>query len=193
MQSILFIVNPISGSGHKDAALKAVERHLDRDRFIAEICYTEYAGHGAEIAREAAGRGIDIVVAVGGDGTVNEIAGSLVDTETALAIIPCGSGNGLARHLQIPMDPVAAVKVINTAAIVRLDHGTINGRPFFCTCGVGFDAFISMKFAEAGRRGPATYVEKTLTDGLRYKAETYRLTLGNEEGNGHSVDAFLIA
>ena len=66
MLSILFIVNPISGSGRKDAALKAVERHLDRDRFIAEICYTEYAGHGAEIAREAAGRGVDIVVAVGG-------------------------------------------------------------------------------------------------------------------------------
>ena len=91
------------------------------------------------------------------------------------------------------MNPVSAVKVINTAAIARLDHGTINGRPFFCTCGVGFDAFISMKFAEAGRRGPATYVEKTLVDGLRYKTETYRITLGDEEGNCHSVDAFLIA
>ena len=193
MHSILFIVNPISGSGHKESALKAIERYLDRDRFNSEICYTEYAGHGAEIAREAAARGIDIVVAVGGDGTVNEIAGSLVGTETALAIIPCGSGNGLARHLQIPMNPVSAVKVINTAAIARLDHGTINGRPFFCTCGVGFDAFISMKFAEAGRRGPATYVEKTLVDGLRYKTETYRITLGDEEGNCHSVDAFLIA
>ena len=193
MHSILFIVNPISGSGHKESALKAIERYLDRDRFNSEICYTEYAGHGTEIAREAAARGIDIVVAVGGDGTVNEIAGSLVGTETALAIIPCGSGNGLARHLQIPMNPVSAVKFINTGTIARLDHGTINGRPFFCTCGVGFDAFISMKFAEAGRRGPATYVEKTLTDGLRYKAETYRLTLGDEEGNCHSVDAFLIA
>ena len=193
MHSILFIVNPISGSGHKESALKAIERYLDRDRFNSEICYTEYAGHGAEIAREAAARGIDIVVAVGGDGTVNEIAGSLVGTETALAIIPCGSGNGLARHLQIPMNPVSAVKVINTGTIARLDHGTINGRPFFCTCGVGFDAFISMKFAEAGRRGPATYVEKTLVDGLRYKTETYRITLGDEEGNCHSVDAFLIA
>ena len=71
MHSILFIVNPISGSGHKESALKAIERYLDRDRFNSEICYTEYAGHGAEIAREAAARGIDIVVAVGGDGTVN--------------------------------------------------------------------------------------------------------------------------
>ena len=193
MHSILFIVNPISGSGHKESALKAIERYLDRDRFNSEICYTEYAGHGTEIAREAAARGIDIVVAVGGDGTVNEIAGAIVGTETALAIIPCGSGNGLARHLQIPMNPVSAVKFINTGTIARLDHGTINGRPFFCTCGVGFDAFISMKFAEAGRRGPATYVEKTLVDGLRYKTETYRITLGDEEGNCHSVDAFLIA
>ena len=181
MHSILFIVNPISGSGHKESALKAIERYLDRDRFNSEICYTEYAGHGAEIAREAASRGIDIVVAVGGDGTVNEIAGSLVGTETALAIIPCGSGNGLARHLQIPMNPVSAVKFINTGTIARLDHGTINGRPFFCTCGVGFDAFISMKFAEAGRRGPATYVEKTLVDGLRYKTETYRITIGDDK------------
>ena len=193
MHSILFIVNPISGSGHKESALKAIERYLDRDRFNSEIRYTEYAGHGAEIAREAAARGIDIVVAVGGDGTVNEIAGAIVGTETALAIIPCGSGNGLARHLQIPMNPISAVKVINTAVIARLDHGIINGRPFFCTCGVGFDAFISMKFAEAGRRGPATYVEKTLVDGLRYKPETYRITLGDEEGNCHAVDAFLIA
>ena len=133
MHSILFIVNPISGSGHKESALKAIERYLDRDRFNSEICYTEYAGHGTEIAREAAARGIDIVVAVGGDGTVNEIAGSLVGTETALAIIPCGSGNGLARHLQIPMNPVSAVKFINTGTIARLDHGTINGRHFFCT------------------------------------------------------------
>lgn len=190
---ITFIINPISGNGHKQSVLRAIERRLDGARFVPEILYTEYAGHGAQLAREAAARDVDIVCAVGGDGTVNEIAGSLVGTDTALAIIPCGSGNGLARHLCIPMDAEGAVGVINECLIARLDHGTINGRPFFCTCGVGFDAFISMKFAEAGRRGPITYVEKTLTDGLNYKPETYRLHIGDTEGNCHRVDAFLIA
>ena len=130
------------------------------------------------------------VVAIGGDGTINEIARSLVHTKTALGIIPCGSGNGLARHLQISMEPKKAIEIINEGIIDVIDYGKINEVPFFCTCGVGFDAFVSLKFAKAGRRGPLTYLEKTLLESLKYQPETYELE--TEDGT-LKYKAFLIA
>ena len=130
------------------------------------------------------------VVAIGGDGTINEIARSLVHTKTALGIIPCGSGNGLARHLQISMEPKKAIEIINEGIIDVIDYGKINEVPFFCTCGVGFDAFVSLKFAKAGRRGPLTYLEKTLLESLKYQPETYELE--TEDGT-YKYKAFLIA
>lgn len=189
MQRIVFIINPISGTGRKDAVKAAIAAHLDAERFEPIIRYTERAGHAAEIAREEAERGTDIVVAVGGDGTVNEVARSLVGSGTALAIVPCGSGNGLARHLRLPLDAVKAVELINENHQQRLDYGTMNGVPFFCTCGVGFDAFISQKFAESGKRGVATYVEKMINDGLHYKPEHYHVEI---DGEAMELDAFLI-
>lgn len=140
-----------------------------------EIVYTKRAGHAIEIAADAADKNTDIVVAVGGDGTINEIARSLVHTNTALGIIPCGSGNGLARHLQISMDPRKALEILNDGIIDIIDYGKINGTDFFCTCGVGFDAFVSLKFANAGKRGLLTYLEKTLQESLKYQPETYEL------------------
>ena len=98
-KKIYFIINPISGTQKKDLIIKDINRYLDNSRFDYEVKYTQYAGHAAAIAREAANAGLDIVVAIGGDGTVNEVARSLVHHTTALGIIPCGSGNGLARHL----------------------------------------------------------------------------------------------
>ncbi len=187
---ITFIINPISGTQSKDEIPLLIEQLLDEEHFQYEVCFTEYAGHAAEIAKACAADGDDIVVAVGGDGTVNEVARSLVHTQTALGIIPCGSGNGLARHLCIPMDPAKAINIINQCQIESFDYGVINGLPFFCTCGMGFDAFISLKFAEAGKRGPVTYVENVLREGLKYKPETYEI----EDGNGtNRYKAFLIA
>lgn len=190
MKKIVFIINPISGTGRKEVVESAIRTHIDTTKYAPEIRYTEYAGHAAEIAREEATFGTDIVVAVGGDGTVNEVGRALVNSSTALAVVPCGSGNGLARHLRIPMDTVEAVKLINECFIQHIDYGTINGEAFFCTCGVGFDAFISMKFAEAGKRGVATYVEKTLHDGLTYKPERYKVEI---DGDATVHEAFLIA
>lgn len=190
MKKIVFIINPISGTGRKDVVEAAIRSHIDSSLYEAQIRYTDYAGHAAEIAREEAEKGTDVVVAVGGDGTVNEVARALVKTSAALAIVPCGSGNGLARHLRIPMDAEEAVKLINEGFMQRIDYGTINGEAFFCTCGVGFDAFISMKFAEAGKRGVATYVEKTLQDGLTYKPERYHVEI---DGDTTVHEAFLIA
>lgn len=109
-KKISFIINPISGTQNKEQILKWVNERLDKNKYEQEIVYTEYAGHAIEIAAQKAQEGVYAVVAIGGDGTINEIARSLVHTQTALGIIPCGSGNGLARHLQIPMEPKKAIE-----------------------------------------------------------------------------------
>lgn len=194
MKRILFIINPISGTVRKSGIEGLIDEHLDKEHFDAQIVYTEYAGHAAELAAEAVNRGYDVVAAVGGDGTVNEVARSLVHSNTALAILPCGSGNGLARHLQIPMDIARAISIINKDCVHTLDYGRINGYPFFCTCGLGFDAFLSQKFAEAGKRGFITYIEKSLSDGLNYRPETYTITSidANGQRTEMSQKAFLI-
>ena len=189
-REITFIVNPISGTHSKDEMPAILESRLDKDLFDASLRFTEYAGHAAEIALDCAEKGQDIVVAVGGDGTVNEVARSLTHTNTALGIIPFGSGNGLARHLCLPMDAKKAVDIINACKIEAFDYGVINNQPFFCTCGMGFDAFISFKFAEAGKRGPITYVENVLKEGLKYKPETYEVT---DDTGARKYKAYLIA
>lgn len=191
MKSILFILNPISGTVRKENIAQLIEHHIRKDLFSFEIRYTEYAGHAEEIAREAAQNHIDVVVAVGGDGTVNEVARGIVQTDTALAIVPCGSGNGLARHLMLPMNAKQAIELINEMVVHSLDYGVVDNHPFLCTCGVGFDAFIAEKFASAGKRGMMTYVEKILTDGLAYEPEHYEFSIDDEPVV--SQDAWLIS
>ena len=187
---IIFIINPISGTHSKEEIPALIDKIIDKERFDYQVIMTEYAGHAAEIARQATNDGVDAVVAVGGDGTVNEVARSVIHTQTAMGIIPCGSGNGLARHLCLPMETEKALAIINEFQIEAFDYGLINGQPFFCTCGMGFDAFISLKFAESGKRGPITYVENVLKEGLKYKPETYEIE--DETGTKH-YKAFLIA
>lgn len=181
---------PISGTISKAGIPKLIERYLDHNAFDYEIKLTAYAGHATELATEAKEHHVPIVVAVGGDGTVNEVARAIVHSPTALGIIPCGSGNGLARHLLLPLNITKAIQIINACKIHQLDYGIINGHPFFCTCGMGFDAFISHKFAEAGKRGPITYVENVLRGGLSYKPETYEI---RDENGTTRLKAFLIS
>lgn len=190
MKKLIFIVNPISGTQSKELILNLLDEKIDKEKYIWDVVYTKRAGHAIEIAAQAAEMKTDVVVAVGGDGTINEIGRSLVHTETALGIIPCGSGNGLARHLHIPMEPKKALEIINDGICDIIDYGKINGTDFFCTCGVGFDAFVSLKFANAGKRGLLTYLEKTLQESLTYQPETYELK--TEDGT-YKYKAFLIA
>ena len=190
-RSIVFIINPISGTGSKDVIPSLIERHIDRDIYDVELRFTEYAGHAHEIATKCKDEGKDIVVAVGGDGTVNEVARSIIDSKTALGIVPCGSGNGLARHLMLPMSVKGALDVINVGLIHQLDYGVIDDHPFFCTCGMGFDAFISKKFADAGKRGMLTYLENVLREGLSYKPDTYEITLDGNDAQRYK--AFLVS
>ena len=186
----VFIINLNSGTSSKDAIPGLIDRTIDRDKFDYELVVTQYAGHASEIASKAKDDGVDVVVAVGGDGTVNEVARAIVHSQTALGIIPCGSGNGLARHLLLPMNVKKAIEVLNECQVRDLDYGIINGFPFFCTCGMGFDAFVSQKFAEAGKRGPITYVENVLREGLKYQPETYEL---QDENGTIKYKAFLIS
>lgn len=187
---IVFIVNPISGTQAKEEIIRDIDAMIDPERYSFEIVKTAYAGHATQIAQQAVEDGAHMVVAIGGDGTVNETARALVHTQTALGIIPCGSGNGLARHCHIPMDSKKAIEVINQGYTVCIDTGKVNEDPFFCTCGVGFDAFVSLKFAESEKRGLLTYLENTLHESLTYKPQTY--IIEDEEGQ-FKEKAFLIA
>ena len=189
-KQIVFIMNPISGTVSKAGIPHIIEANLDKEKFDYTIRETRYAGHASVIAEEAKDEKADIVVAVGGDGTVNEVARAIVQSDTALAILPCGSGNGLARHLMLPMNIKGAIRIINQCEVHCLDYGTINNIPFFCTCGMGFDAFISMKFAMSGKRGPISYVENVLKEGLKYKPETYEI---EDETGTKRYKAFLIS
>lgn len=186
---ITFIINPISGTKGKGTIVRNIAEVLDRQYFDYKILYSEHAGHAEQLSRQEAKNGTDIVVAVGGDGTVNEVASGLIGSETALGIIPCGSGNGLARHLHIPMSGKRAVGIINQHTIEKLDYGTVCGEPFFCTCGMGFDAYVSYKFTEAKKRGVLTYLEQALAEWLRYEPETY---IVEDETGSQTYKAFLI-
>ena len=144
-KKIIFIVNPVSGTSGKNFVLKLVEDYLDKSQYDYEVMKTEYGGHATELAQQAAEQGADIVCAIGGDGTVNEVATGLIHTQTALAIIPSGSGNGLARHLRIPTDPLSAIKIINRGLMLPMDYGIVNKRPFFITGSAGSCSFSSSK------------------------------------------------
>lgn len=186
----VFVINLVSGTSDKAGVPNLIESNIDKSLYDYEVVITEYAGHASEIASRAKADGVDVVVAVGGDGTVNEVARAIVHSGTALGIMPCGSGNGLARHLLLPMNLKKSIDIINACEIRDLDYGIINGYPFFCTCGMGFDAFVSQKFAESGKRGPITYAENILREGLKYKPETYVI----QDDNGTArYKAFLVS
>ncbi|MEI6683385.1 MAG: diacylglycerol kinase family protein [Bacteroidota bacterium] len=177
LKRVLFIINPISGVGRQKSVERLIEDRLDKSRFRAEIAYTDAPGHATEISRKAAGEGIDIVVAVGGDGTVNETATGLVGTNTILAIVPAGSGNGLARHLEIPMNLKKAIDLVGSGMARKIDTATINDQLFVNVAGVGFDASVAKKFAASGRRGFSNYFRITATSYLNYKPKQYSMII----------------
>ncbi len=201
MKNIAFIINPISGNQEAQSAKrklpKLIMQLLDKEQWLPNIAFTEYAGHATEMAYQYARMGFDAVVAVGGDGTVNEVAKGLIKGNglpvtgygTALGIIPMGSGNGFARHLNIPMRPNKAIEMINHSEPISVDYGLANGKVFVSTCGTGFDALIADHFAGSNKRGFMTYVQNVLKDAFSYEPQTYHIV-----GDGLDVThkAFLI-
>ena len=188
MKNIAFIVNPISGTKTKNRVTKLIRELLDPQQFSPTVVLTEYAGHATQLAQQFALEGYYAVVAVGGDGTVNEVATGLIGTDTALGIIPNGSGNGFARHLDISTRANRAVEMLNSSEVINVDYGIVNDIPFFSTCGIGFDAIVAQDFADSSR-GFKGYVQSIFKDLFRYKPETYHL-----EGDGIDVTtkAFLV-
>ena len=189
-KKIYFIVNPISGIGRQKVIEKLIDEQLDRTLFEYEIGYTKAAKHATELAQQAAAKNFDIVVAVGGDGSVNETAKGLIGSNTAMAIIPTGSGNGLARHLNIPLDLEKAMEVINKANETRIDSIQMNDETFVNVAGVGFDAHIGWEFAKYGKRGFSSYVKVIAREFPKYKAQDFELTI---DGKTIIKNAYLIS
>lgn len=190
MRRITVIINPIAGVRPKNVIPGIVREVLPSDQFDVEICFTEYAGHASIIARDAVERGVDSVVAIGGDGTINEAAKSLIGSETALGIVPMGSGNGLARHIQIPLEISRALEVVRAGHRDCIDYGDVNGHIFFCTAGVGFDAKVSQAFAEMKGRGPFNYARSAIEAFANYDPMTCDIYIDDGVIN---EKAFLIA
>lgn len=167
-----------------------IDSALDRSKFNPNFSFTEYVGHAAEIAEEASGKNFDIIVAVGGDGTVNEIAAKVMQNNKILGIIPFGSGNGLARFLKIPMNTLKAIGVINDCHTMAIDTAKFNEKHFFNMAGMGFDAHISSVFAGNKSRGLTGYLKLGLKEVLNYKAQLYKL---NIDGVDYEKRAFVIS
>ncbi|MCM1032594.1 MAG: diacylglycerol kinase family lipid kinase [Odoribacter sp.] len=176
---ITLIINPISGTQSKKGVGERVTRKLRKMGFDVHVEYTTGPGDATNIARRAAARGDYGVLACGGDGTVNEVACGLTGTGTALGILPAGSGNGLARHIGIPVDIDRSLKVIGENYVVDCDYGEVNGHPFFCTFGVGFDAAVSHRFSLKHQRGLSTYISSAIDEFIKYHPQKYRIISGD--------------
>lgn len=189
-QRILFIVNPISGGLDKVFLPNLIDRNLDRKKFDAKIIYTTHQSHAKHLAQDAIVSDVDIVVAVGGDGTINEVAGVLESSAKTMAIVPCGSGNGLARTLGIPLNNAQAIAKINQLKTTEIDVGVLNDKKFFNMAGMGFDAHISAHFASSVKRGFIGYIKSTLQEVARYKAQQYTIVIN---GKPIKTEAFMLS
>ena len=179
-QKIRFIINPISGKKHKDHLPTQIETHLDLTKFDYEITVSEYAGHAKVLAQEAIDAHYDILAVAGGDGSINEVGTRLIGTDIALAVIPCGSGNGLSRCLNIPLDPVKAIQIINGNHKRKIDTVEVNGLPFISISGTGYDAKVAEDYSKDPRRGFDTYFKYILRNFITMKEQQYSIVMPDE-------------
>lgn len=189
-QKCLLIINPISGGSEKSGVAEKCIKRLRKVGIKVEVLYTDAPGDAHRFASMAAERGYMGAIAAGGDGTINEVASGLIGSNTALGIIPLGSGNGLARHLNIPLNVGDAADIIARKHIVDCDYCDANGKPFFCTFGLGFDAAVSERFARQRNRGLINYVKSAMEEYVNFHPSDYLI-----EANGKMIKfrAFLIA
>jgi YegS/Rv2252/BmrU family lipid kinase len=186
---VAFVVNPNSGPKRGEDIIALISQNLS-DKTPYDILVWEHANNFEYIRQQITSGKYSVVVAVGGDGTVNAVAKNLVNTGITMGIIPRGSGNGLARTLGIPMKTVDAIKRIETGSIRTIDNGIINGKAFFCAAGLGFDAHVAGLFAGNKTRGLLSYIQIILNQFFTYKSKEYAIEM---DGNTLKIKAFLIA
>lgn len=193
MKQILFIVNPISGDIKKANLPQLIEQYLDKEQFAFKIAYTERAGHASILAQEAVNQNIDVIVAVGGDGSINEIAKVIVNTSLTLAIIPLGSGNALAYHLELPVKKIQkALEIINTGKTIKIDTLSSNKGEVICFAGIGLEAVAARTYRHLGKRGFLAYIwASILSIFFRYKPQLVKF-IADEVEREESVYMFTI-
>lgn len=171
------IINPLSGVGSSDKIERLLGRLLDPQKFELSTAYTTHAGHAAEIAKRAKEEGVDVVFVAGGDGTVNEVGSALTHSNTALAILPCGSGNGIARSLGIPTNIKRAIEFFNTnARMTKIDTAVFDGQVFIGIAGIGFDALVSHEFHKYENRGLSGYIKAISQKIITFKSGEIQVT-----------------
>lgn len=178
-QRIAFIINPISGLKDKKKIIRYIGEIFDTGNYICSIHLTAYEGHAIQLAQELS-QSSDIVAAVGGDGTLNEVARGILKTNVRLGIIPCGSGNGLARHLKIPLNTKKALIALKNGKEHIIDAAIFNGVPFFNLSGIGFDAQVAHKFAQSARRGALSYLKNIVKVYCRFHPVKAVITIDNQ-------------
>jgi len=184
---IRFIVNTISGTGKQRGIEAVIEEYTD---FEYDTVFTNKSGDATRLSQIAVDEKIDVVIAVGGDGTVNECAKAIIGSKTALGVIPCGSGNGFAFHFGMKKDIRKAILQLNSCAISVIDSCTANNIPFVNVSGIGFDAHIAHLFSDLKERGFLNYLKLIKNEIFTYKVKDYKL---NYNGKSKEVKANLIA
>lgn len=182
-KTISFIINPISGGINKETFPLLIENNIDKNKFDVDIQFTQSANHNLILAEQAVEQKKDIIVAVGGDGTINHVSKYVTGSSSILGMIPMGSGNGLARHLRIPLNHLKAIEAINQLKISTIDTGKANDVFFVNVVGAGFDAHVSGMFATAPTRGFFSYAKITLTEFANYKPHEYKIVIDGETIN----------
>jgi diacylglycerol kinase (ATP) len=183
-RKLLFIINPNSGTSSKKELPNLIRSQINEDLFDYEICITQRPGHAVELARNAVLSTIDIVAVAGGDGSINEVTRGLQHSNTAMALLPLGSGNGLARHLSVPLELTEALKLIQYGKEKWCDTFTVSGHTGIGTFGLGFDAHIAHLFAQSNTRGYSTYVKLVLKEFSRFKGISLKMKFDGEDYTG---------
>lgn len=207
-KKILFIINPKAGSGSTQHFRSLIDNTIDKNIFEITVAETAHPGHATALAQNGVTENFECVAAVGGDGTVNEVAKALQHTKTCMAIIPYGSGNGLARHLRIPRESKKALALINNFKSMTIDTFEVNGQLAVNVAGVGFDAFVAERFAKGATRGFLNYVKcvlqsyssfhsfdaKILVEKNYLEAKAWMISFANSTqfGNNASIAPFAI-
>jgi diacylglycerol kinase (ATP) len=176
-EKVLLIINKYAGHGLGEKSVDLIVPFLKKNDFTVEHIFTESVGHASELASHAAANGFSLVVAVGGDGTVNEVAQGLIGTNTTMGIIPIGSGNGLARDLGISMDMRKSTRTLIDGTNLQIDVCRLNDQRFLCTSGIGFDAMIADKMSKSLTRGFLKYVQLVIQESIFFKAINVRMKI----------------